>query len=636
MPKTETHTAKTHEFKAEIKQLLDILIHSIYTSKDVFVRELISNAADALEKVRFQQAAGADVFGSDQSLEIRIETRKDDRLLVISDTGIGMTEEEVDVNIGTIAHSGAAAFLAQLKKDRTDVNLIGKFGVGFYSVFMAAEKVVLTSRSANSEGNTVVWTSDGAGSYTVESLADDMPRGTKIEVHLKEDDASFADEAEIKRVIMRYSNFVPFPILVNGEQVNQTSALWREPANQIKQDQYDEFYKLISHDYQEPLMRLHHSLDGSLQFSALLFVPKSNPEVMGFGEGEVSLQLYVQRVLIDGENKDCLPKYLRFVKGVVESQDVPLNVSRETLQQNRVIGKMRDILTRKLLDQFLDLAEKDPEEYKSFWKTYQRFLKEGYVDFGNREKLQELLRFTGSRQESDDDIISLAQYVDNMPEGQAAIYYLTGPSREALDRDPRLELFRKNEIQVLYLYDVADEFVLSALGKYKDKDLVSADHVKPDDLQIGEQENKESDDATAGAQDAKSEIQPVIDRFKEILGDRVIDVRVSERLVDSPACLVGDDKQLSGHMEKMMRMMNQTEELPKRVMEINAQHSLMQRLAELTSINAKDPFVETACEHLFEGCMLLDGYLTDPHKLVQRMNQVLNDAASLQGKASGE
>ncbi len=638
MVEAETKETRTHEFKAEIKQLLDILIHSIYTSKDVFVRELISNASDALEKVRFQQVAGTEIYGSDQPLEIRIETKKDDRLLVISDTGIGMTEEEVDANIGTIAHSGAAAFLEQLKKDssgkESDVNLIGKFGVGFYSVFMAAEKVVLTTRSANKDVQAVVWTSDGAGCYTVDSLADDVDRGTKIEIHLKKDDADFADEEQIKQVITRYSNFVSFPILVNGERVNQTSALWREPPHQIKQEQYDEFYKLISHDYQEPLLRLHHSLDGALQFSALLFVPKSSPEIMGFGEGEVSLQLYVQRVLIDGENKACLPKYLRFVKGVVESEDVPLNVSRETLQQNRVITKMRDILTRQLLDRFLKLAEEDPDEYKTFWQTYHRVLKEGYGDFANREKLQELFRFASSRQDSDDDIVSLAQYVDNMPAGQAAIYYLTGPSRDALDRDPRLELFRKNGVEVLYLYDMADEFVLSSLGKYKDKDLVSADHVKPDDLNLGEkQKDEDSADSEKDAKGEKSDIQPVIDRFKEILGDRIVDVRSSERLVDSPACLVGDDNQLSGHMEKMMRMMNKTEELPKRVLELNAKHSLIQQLAELTSANAKEPFVETACEHLFEGCMLLDGYLTDPHKLVGRMNQVLSDAAAMRGSS---
>ncbi|MCA9217040.1 MAG: molecular chaperone HtpG [Planctomycetales bacterium] len=637
---TTTGESRTHEFKAEIKQLLDILIHSIYTSKDVFVRELISNAADALEKVRFKQAAGEDVFGKDQALAIRIETNKDERLLVISDSGIGMTEEEVETNIGTIAHSGATAFLEQLKKGSgdsegkdADINLIGRFGVGFYSVFMAAEKVVLTSRSANQDSQAIVWTSDGAGSYTVETIeGNDIPRGTTIEIHLKEDDENFADEAEIKSVITRYSNFVPFPILVNEQRVNQTTALWREPARQITDEQYTEFYKLISHDYQDPMMRLHHSLDGALQYNALLFVPQSSPELMGFGEGEVSLQLYVQRVLIDGSNKDCLPNYLRFVKGVVESQDIPLNVSRETLQQNRVIHKIRDNLTRKLLDRFLDLAKNDPDEYKTFWKNFQRFLKEGYSDFANREKIQELYRFTTSRAADDDEIIGLADYVEHMPEGQSAIYYLSGPTREALDRDPRLELFRKNKVEVLYLYDAADEFVLSALGKYKEKDLVSAEHAKPGDLKFADSGSDSTEDKPEETSE-KSEVQPVIDRFKEILGDRVIDVRVSERLVDSPACLVGDDNQLSSHMEKMMRMMNKSEELPQRVLEINANHALIQRLAKTIAANANGPFVETACEHLFEGCMLLDGYLTDPHELVARMNQVLTDAAG--AKADG-
>lgn len=632
---SQTQQPRTQEFKAEIKQLLDILIHSIYTSKDVFVRELISNAADALEKVRFKQAAGDDVHDKDQPLEIRIDATKDERSLVIADTGIGMTEEEIETNIGTIAHSGATAFLEQLKQDDAsetdaktgDVNLIGRFGVGFYSVFMAAEKVVLTTRSAEPDAPTLTWTSDGTGSYTIETLEEDAPRGTKIEVFLKADDDSFADEEEIKRIIQRYSNFVPFPIKVNDEQVNQTTALWREPARQIKDEQYDEFYKLISHDYQEPMLRLHHALDGAMQLSALLFVPKHNPESMGFGEGDVSLQLYVQRVLIDGANKDCLPNYLRFVKGVVESQDLPLNVSRETLQQNRMVTKIREILTRKLLDQFLQLAKEDPEEYKAFWKTYQRILKEGYQDFANREKVQELLRFSSSHRDSDDDIIGLADYVEQMPVAQKAIYYLSGPSREALERDPRLEIFRKNDIQVLYLYDGADEFVLSYLAKYKEKDLVSAEHAKPEDLKFAESSNEGDKESEQESAEPSSDVQKVLDRFKEILGDRVTDVRVSERLVDSPACLVGDDNQLSSHMEKMMRMMNKDDELPKRVLEINKHHRLIQQLAKIASDDPQAPFMETACEHLFEGCMLLDGYLSDPHKLVERMNQVLADAA---------
>jgi molecular chaperone HtpG len=636
MSAAKPETSGTHEFKAEIKQLLDILIHSVYTSKDVFVRELISNATDALEKVRFMDASGTTLQDPDLSLEVRIETDKEKSLLVVSDSGVGMTADEVEANIGTIAHSGATAFLEQLKRDNQseqsdDVNLIGRFGVGFYSVFMVAKKVVLTSRSGDPSAEAVVWTSDGAGTYTLDTPEEEVPRGTRIEIHLNDDDSQFADEDEIKSVIQRYSNFVPFPVLVNGEQINQTTALWREPASQIEDSQYDEFYKLVSHDFQEPMLRLHHSVEGTIQYSALLFVPKSNPEMMGFGEGDVSLQLYVQRVLIDGNNQDCLPKYLRFVKGVVESEDIPLNVSRETLQQNQVIRKIRDKLTSKLLDQFLTMAEKEPEKYKEFWNNFNRFLKEGYSDFANREKLQELLRFNSSRHDSADDLISLSHYVEAMPSGQSAIYYLSGPSREALDRESRLELFRKNKVEVLYLYDMADEFVLESLGNYQEKKLISADNANPEDLgQIeggGDLENEKSEED----QEPTADISSVIARFKAVLGDRVIDVKTSERLVNSPACIVGGDE-VSGHMEKMIRMMNKSTDFPKRIMELNAKHSLIQSLAKIISDDPSNDFIDKACNQLFEGCMLLDGYLTDPHTFVERMNDVLDDAA----KSAGE
>ncbi|MCA9178454.1 MAG: molecular chaperone HtpG, partial [Planctomycetales bacterium] len=455
------------EFKAEIKKLLDILIHSVYTSKDVFVRELISNAADALEKARFRQASGETLQDSDLPLEIGLETNEEDRILVITDTGIGMTADEVDANIGTIAHSGATAFLEQLQRSKQSesgaegepaeagVNLIGRFGVGFYSVFMAAEKVVLTSRSADPDAAGVVWTSDGAGEYTLAAAPEEQPRGTRIEVHLKKESDEFVDASHLKSIVQRYSNFVPFPIKLNGEQVNRTTALWREPASQVKDEDYNEFYKLVSHDYQDPLLHLHHSVDAPLQFKSLLYVPQTSPEAMGFGEGEVSVQLYVQRVLIDGDNQYCLPKYLRFVKGVVESEDLPLNVSRETFQHNRMIAKIRDILTRKLLDRFLKLAEDDEETYNKFWQTFNRILKEGYSDHANKDRFQDLLRFNSSRHDDEEGLVSLKQYVETMPEGQKAIYFLTGPTREALQRDPRLELFRKHRLEVLYLYEAA-------------------------------------------------------------------------------------------------------------------------------------------------------------------------------------
>jgi len=635
-----TPTAQPHEFKAEIKQLLDILIHSVYTSKDVFLRELISNATDAIEKVRFLKASGQSVADPDLPLEIKLETKTEGegdaarKTLTIIDSGIGMTEAEVHANIGTIAHSGATAFLKQLAAEgkeaaQKDVSLIGRFGVGFYSVFMVAERIVLTTRSANVDEPAVTWTSDGLGSYVVEpaqALSDGStaPRGTRIEIHLKPAEDRFADEYTLKETIRRYSNFVPFPILVNGEQTNQTSALWREPASQVKDEQYNEFFKLISHDTEDPLLRLHYSVDAPIQFSALLFVPRSNTESLGFGRSEVSLQLYVKRVLIDSENKNLLPSYLRFVRGVVESDDLPLNVSRETLQENRLVSKIRDTLTSKLLDKLLDMAEHQPEEYRQFWEKFSRIFKEGYGDYGNREKFQNLLRFNSSRHDDDKGLISLKDYVAAMPADQKAIYYLSGASRAALLRDPRLELFRKRKIEVIYLQEMADEFVLGSAGNYDGKQLISADQVKPEDLKgVGQ------DDAADKPDDAaqKADIGVLSARFKEILGDRVTDVRTSERLVDSPACLVSDDRQPSGHIDKLMRMMNKSTDLPQRVMELNPSHPLIKSLTDLVGKNSQDPFIDRAAEQLFEGAMLVDGYLTDPHKLVERMNQILEDAA---------
>lgn len=624
-------TAHSHEFKAEIKQLLDLLIHSVYTSKDIFIRELISNATDALEKVRFSKAAGRPLHSPDEPLEIRLETRSegDAKVLVIRDTGIGMTEEEVHANIGTIAHSGATAFLEQLGKEassdpKQSLSLIGRFGVGFYSVFMAADKVVLSTRAGAVDASPVVWTSDGLGSYELEKLAEDRPRGTQIEIFLRKDDERFADALTLKAAIKRYSNFVPFPIYVDGEQVNQTSALWREPPSQVKPEQYNEFFKLISHDDQDPIAHVHFAADAPLQYSALLFVPASNPESLGFGRGEVSLQLYVKRVLIDGDNKALLPAYLRFVRGVVESDDLPLNISRETLQENRLVAKIREGLVRKVLDLLTDMAANQPDDYRRFWETFGKILKEGYSDYAHREKFQDLLRFNSSRHSGAHELIGLADYVAAMPAEQKAIYYLTGASRDALGRDPRLELLRKQGIEVLYLYEIADEFVLANLGKYRDKPLVSADQVKPDDLSgVGTAAEEEA------KRDDEQDIAPLVARAKEVLGSSVTDVRASRRLVDSPACLVADDDQFSVHMDKVMRMMQKTTELPKRVLELNPHHRLVQNLVRLLAKDPHDGLVEQACRQLFEGAMLVDGFLADPHELLERMNAILGEAAQL-------
>lgn len=639
MAETKRTESTSYEFKAEVKQLLDILVHSVYTSKDIFIRELISNASDALEKVRFAKVRGEAVNDPDASEEIRITSREaDDRkVLVITDTGVGMTADELRTNLGTIAHSGATAFLEQLKQANSsseseekdgaeDVSLIGRFGIGFYSVFMVADRVVLTTRGADPSAEAVVWTSDGLGAYTIEPAEGDVPRGTQIEIELKKDEERFADLTEIKTVVRKYSNFVPFPVKVDDEQTNQTVALWREQPHQVSKEQYQEFFQFLTFETDEPMLRLHLSVDVPIQFSALLFVPRNNPEAMGFGEGKVSLQLYVKRVLIDGDNESLLPKYLRFARGVVESEDLPLSISRETLQENRFVLKIRETLTRKVLDELQKLANDKPDEYSDFWRTFGRILKEGYSDFAYLEKIRELLRFNSSTHDDENGLCGLAHYVDRAPEAQSAIYYLTGASRAALDRDPRLELFRKKGIEVLYLYDSADEFVLGGTGTYKEKALVSADQVKPEDLQgvgAADEPDEEKDEA-----ETAEGMERLIARFKEILGERVIDVQTSERLVDSPACLVSTDG-MSGHMDRMMRMMNKEEELPKRTLELNARHPLVQSLSRITERLASDPFVERACEQIFEGAMLADGYLTDPHRLVERMNEILTDAAAL-------
>ncbi len=634
MSKTSEQTTESFEFQAEVRQLLDILIHSVYTAKDIFIRELVSNAADALEKVRFLKVQGNSIADVDAALEIRIECKPGDseeapKKLVITDTGIGLTADEAKTNLGTIAHSGATAFLEQLKslQGADDLSLIGRFGVGFYSVFMVADRVVVKSRSVEPDATPIIWESDGHGSFSVRSTDESLPRGTSIEIELKKDEGRFAVAESIEEAIRKYSNFVAFPVYVGEKQVNQTTAVWREQPHQVKAEQYDEFYKFLSYDTEAPLLRQHLSVDVPLQFSALLFVPKTSSEMIGFGQGEVSLQLYVKRILIDGENKELLPKYLRFVRGVVESEDLPLNVSRETLQENPLVAKIRDTLTKKLLSQLSDLAKEDDEKYAEFWHAFGRILKEGYSDFAHREALHELWRFNSSHGDDDKSLCSLADYVERMPEKQDAIYYLTGNSRAALERDPRLELFRSKGIEVLYLYDVADEFVLGSVGRYEEKELKSAEHVSPEELREVQAaaDGQKSEDAPEPAPEADT--SKLIARFKEILGEKVKEVRKSDRLVDSPACLVSDD--VSGHMEKVFRLINKDESLPVRTLEINARHPLIAHLQTLVSRDAEDPFVTQACEQLFEGAMLMDGYLSDPHELVERMHAILSEAAAL-------
>ncbi|MHB9014345.1 MAG: molecular chaperone HtpG, partial [Ignavibacteriaceae bacterium] len=443
-------TSEKHEFKAEIKQLLDILVHSLYTSREIFLRELISNASDALDKLRFESTKGTDILDKELPLEIKINFDEKKKLLTISDTGIGMTKEELISNIGTIAKSGSAEFLKQLKDNKSDVNnIIGKFGVGFYSVFMVAEEVVIKTKSFKKDSPEVEWKSDGLGNYEIEEINNDLKRGTIIEIHLKEDAKDFAEKYRLESTIKRHSNFISFPIYLENEKINTISALWREPKNKITKEEYTEFYKFLSYDSEEPMDTIHVTVDAPIQFSALLFVPKKNFDLFGFNREDYGLDLYVRRVLIQHKNKDLLPEYLSFVKGVVDSEDLPLNISRETLQENVIFTKIANSITNQVLSYLLKKAKDEPEKYAEFWKEHGRVFKLGYSDFTNMEKYSQLLRFNSSTSSNVDQLTGLEDYVSRLIDGQKEIYYAFGNSRDAIALDPHLEIFKRKGIEVI-------------------------------------------------------------------------------------------------------------------------------------------------------------------------------------------
>jgi molecular chaperone HtpG len=626
----------TYEFKAEIKQLLEILVHSLYTEREIFLRELVSNASDALDKLRITTADSAG--DDDAPLEIRIEADKDKKLLTISDNGIGMTEAELVENIGTIAHSGSASFLKALKESGTSADgIIGRFGVGFYSVYMVADSVRITTKSHREGSVAVEWTSDGQGAYTIREITpcDGEPalvRGTSIEVHLKDDQAEqFTDVEGLKHIIRKHSNFIGFPILVNGERANTVPALWREPKFQITKEQYKEFYSFLTYDMDEPMDVLHTSVDAPVQFNALCFIPEKSKDFMGFDREDWGLDLYVRRVLIQHQNKDLIPQYLMFVRGVVDTEDLPLNISRETLQDNRLIRKINTTLTKQILGQLTKMAE-DKDKYAKFWREHARVFKAGYMDFVNRETFSGLLRFNSSACETADELMSLDDYIARAKPDQKKVYFAFGPSREALKLNPHLEIFRKKGVEVLYLFEPIDEFVMDALHTYKEFELVPAEVAKPDDLaKLPDVETEApADSAPAPEKDA---LEALLVRVKEVLGDGVADVRASSRLTGSPCCLVNPDGHTTSSMDKIMRSMNHDNSVPKKVLELNPTHALVRNLAELNQADAADPFVEQAARQLFESALLLEGYLTDPHALVGRVQDLLTKSSGWYAKS---
>jgi len=617
-----------YEFKAEVKQLLDILVHSLYTNKEVFLRELVSNASDALDKLRFESNRGTEIADPDLELEIKISFDKDRNLLVVSDSGIGMSREEVMENIGTIAKSGSAEFLKKAQEEKGGLeSLVGKFGVGFYSVFMAAKDVVIKTKSYRKDEPPVEWRSDGLGTYEIMPLDEELKRGTRIEVHLKDDAGEYADKNRVTGIIKRHSNFISFPIFVEDERVNTIPAIWRESKFSVTQDQYDEFYQFLTYDTENPLETLHISVDAPVQFSSLLFIPKKGYDLPGLSKDRYGLDLYVRRVLIQRGNKDLVPEYLGFVRGVVDSEDLPLNISRETLQENLLLNKISTVITRQLLSQIQKTAKEDKEKYAEFWNNHGRLFKMGYTDYSNREKYAELLRFNSSRCEDAKGLVSFEEYIERAKPDQKEIYYVFGPSREAIALSPHMEIFKAKAIEVLYLFDHLDEFAMESVRNYKEFDIKSIEHVDPKNLEKFQSVEAE-EHVEPLSEDDEKQFAGFLERIKEILGDRITEVKVSGRLSESPCCLVNPDDGLTSSMQKILQIVGKDTSIPKKVFEINKNHSLVRNLLAIYKAGPKDEYLQTVVEQLFESALLLEGYLKDPHAMVGRIQDLLNKSSS--------
>lgn len=603
---------ESHHFQAEIQQLLDIVIHSLYTDKEIFIRELISNAADACEKLRFNQSSGRPIYQPDIAPAIAVATDDKAGTIIITDTGCGLTRSQLVEDLGTIAHSGTKAFLKQLAENKKpDVNLIGQFGVGFYSAFMVAKKVIVLSRSFIPEEQGWQWTSEGMGGYEIAPAAD-LPRGTKITLELKDDAKEFAQAHTIERIIQRYSSFVPFPIELNGKRLNNVQAIWARNKNEIKEEEYNEFYTFIGHDHEKPLFRLHFTADAPLTIHSLLFVPQRNFETLGMGRMDSEVNLYCRKVLIQARAKGLFPDWLRFLKGVVDSEDLPLNISRETMQDTSLMQKLNNVLTGRFLKFLDEQSEKDAESYEKFYTEYQRFLKEGVVtDFTHKDGLGKLLRYESSTLDKG-KLTSLPDYMKRMPSDQKEIYCLLAANRPAAEASPYFEVFKERKWEVFFLYDPWDEFVMEHLHEFDGKPLRLAEKA---DLNLAAKKNGEL------SADAAKELAKWL---KETLGEKVNEVRLSQRLVDSPGMVVDADKFMTASMRRIMKAMKQDgPELPgaKYDFEINPAHPI---IARLDAMRQKDAALAgSVAEQLLDNARVAAGLLEDPSAMVARLNSLL-------------
>ena len=612
-----------HEFQAEIAQLLDLVVHSLYTDKEIFVRELISNGADATEKLRFLKTSGAEITEPDKELKVSISTDETAKTITFTDGGIGMSKEELIENLGTIAHSGSKAFLQQLKEraqgGSVDAQLIGQFGVGFYSAFMVADKVTVYSRGYRPTDTGWIWTSDGRTGYEIEP-AENLERGTKIVVHLKDDE--FAREWRVESIIKRYSNFVPVPIELNGKPVNTVQALWTRNKSEVKPEEYDEFYKYIAHDTEPPLYRLHFNADAPLSIRALLFAPEKNLELATMSREEHHVDLYCKKILIQSRAKGLFPEWLRFLRGVVDSEDLPLNISRETMQDSALLAKLREVLVKRWLKFLDEEAKNDSEKYDKFFRQHGHCLKEGVTtDWSHRDAIAKLLRFETSGLDAG-KLTSLADYVSRMPSEQTEIYYLSAPSREAAEASPYFEVFREKKWEVIFLTDARDEFVLEHLREFDGKKLVGAE--KADVKHEKEASGLDADTAASLA-----------GFVKETLGDKVGEVRVSKRLVGSPAVAVNGDSEMTTNMRRVLRAMQREQELPpapKPDLELNPDHPLVVSLEKMRHTDAD--LAKVVAEQINDQALASANLLDDPRAMLGRMTGLLEKLLSKQGASA--
>ncbi len=615
-------TAEPIAFKAEIRQLLDILIHSLYSDREIFLRELISNASDALNRVRFEMLTNREVHDPEAELSIRIRADKDARMLWVSDTGIGMTAEDLATNLGTIAQSGAREFIQAANEETENLaDIIGQFGVGFYSSFMVAESVRVVSRSYLPEAEAAAWYSEGDETFTVEP-ADQDTRGTSIAIQLKEDAAEFAEEWRLRQVIRKHSDFVAFPIYIgeDEEPANQRTAVWRQSPRELDQEKYEEFYKHLTLDGQPPLAHTHVVTDAPVQLYGLLYIPSSTERTMFSPRKEDGLKLYARKVLIQEYTKDLLPEYYRFIQGVVDSEDIPLNVSREMVQHNPLMARLKKILTGRVTQMIADLSrDKDrPEIYESFWERFGQFVKEGVAtETGERESLYPLLRFRTTR--FPEKWRSLNDYVGGMKPGQKKIYYLLGDDPRSLARSPHLDYFKENGFEVLLLGELIDSFMIMGLPQYEGFDLVN---VAAADLELPDKD-RDPESAEQDSNLPEERLESVIERFKEVLGERVSDVRTTTRLSGSIARLVDPEGALNQEMQRVYKLMERDFEAPKKVLELNPRHPTLARLSEM---EANRDLQSTVMEQVYESALLIEGLHPDPASMIPRIEKLIEAA----------